>query len=261
MAPPPPGVPPVPTGPAAPPPSNGLAIASLVLGLLGLCTAGLTSIAGLILGIIALNRIKQDPRLAGSRGLAIGGIVSSAILAPIMLIAIVASVLFPVFAKSREKARQATCTSNQRQLALAIQMYAQDNGGQYPGADWVNQTNPYLGGSSTMLVCPSDEEGGEGMVSYGYSGLLVDGSGYGIKEANILSPSEVGATCDAVSLGNAPVGGMVGVDVTPTSRHSGGIVVTYCDGHAKYWSEGYLDDPGNEVYRAFEGAQEAGLMK
>lgn len=260
-APPPPGLPLAPTGPGGPPPSNGLAIASLVLGLLGFCTVGLTSIVGLILGIVALNRINHDPHLARGKGLAIGGIVTSAILASIMRIAVIASILFPVFAKAREKSRQATCTSNQRQLALAIQMYAQDNGGQYPGVDWVNQISPYLGGSTAMFGCPSDEnaEGG-GVLSYGYSGLLMDGA-FGIKEANVLSPSEVGATCDAdISLADPPIG-IIGLDVNPINRHSRGIVVTYCDGHAVYIPGGYQADPGNEVFRAFEGARQAGLLK
>jgi prepilin-type N-terminal cleavage/methylation domain-containing protein/prepilin-type processing-associated H-X9-DG protein len=49
------------------------------------------------------------------------------LLVVIAIIAILAAILFPVFAKAREKARQNTCISNQRQLAVAIQMYTQDN--------------------------------------------------------------------------------------------------------------------------------------
>jgi prepilin-type processing-associated H-X9-DG protein len=44
----------------------------------------------------------------------------------IAVIAILAAVLFPVFAQAREKARQASCQSNLRQIGLALQMYAQD---------------------------------------------------------------------------------------------------------------------------------------
>ena len=48
------------------------------------------------------------------------------LLVVIAIIAILAAILFPVFAKAREKARQASCQSNLKQLALACLMYAQD---------------------------------------------------------------------------------------------------------------------------------------
>jgi len=48
------------------------------------------------------------------------------LLVVIAIIAILAAILFPVFAKAREKARQATCQSNLKQLALAMMSYAAD---------------------------------------------------------------------------------------------------------------------------------------
>ena len=45
----------------------------------------------------------------------------------IAIIALLAAILFPVFARAREKARQTACTSNERQLGLALLQYAQDN--------------------------------------------------------------------------------------------------------------------------------------
>ena len=48
------------------------------------------------------------------------------LLVVIAIIAILAAILFPVFARAREKARQASCQSNLKQLALAVMMYAQD---------------------------------------------------------------------------------------------------------------------------------------
>src|SRR3954468_764824 len=48
------------------------------------------------------------------------------LLVVIAIIAILAAILFPVFAQAREKARQTTCASNLRQLGLAAVMYAQD---------------------------------------------------------------------------------------------------------------------------------------
>ena len=54
------------------------------------------------------------------------------LLVVIAIIAILAAILFPVFAQAREKARQATCTGNLRQIGLAIALYRQD----------YDQTNP-----------------------------------------------------------------------------------------------------------------------
>jgi prepilin-type N-terminal cleavage/methylation domain-containing protein len=48
------------------------------------------------------------------------------LLVVIAIIAILAAILFPVFAQAREKAREASCTSNMKQIALALRMYAQD---------------------------------------------------------------------------------------------------------------------------------------
>src|SRR5437870_10743090 len=48
------------------------------------------------------------------------------LLVVIAIIAILAAILFPVFAQAREKARQATCLSNLKQMGLAEMMYAQD---------------------------------------------------------------------------------------------------------------------------------------
>jgi prepilin-type N-terminal cleavage/methylation domain-containing protein/prepilin-type processing-associated H-X9-DG protein len=54
------------------------------------------------------------------------------LLVVIAIIAILAAILFPVFAQAREKARQATCVSNLKQIGTATLMYAQDYDETYP---------------------------------------------------------------------------------------------------------------------------------
>jgi prepilin-type N-terminal cleavage/methylation domain-containing protein/prepilin-type processing-associated H-X9-DG protein len=74
------------------------------------------------------------------------------LLVVIAIIAILAAILFPVFAQAREKARQATCTSNLKQIVTAIMMYEQDyDEVMMPGAApfafnrlWYDLAQPYI---------------------------------------------------------------------------------------------------------------------
>jgi prepilin-type N-terminal cleavage/methylation domain-containing protein/prepilin-type processing-associated H-X9-DG protein len=75
------------------------------------------------------------------------------LLVVIAIIAILAAILFPVFAQAREKARQATCISNEKEIALGIIMYQQDNNeyfpfgcnwGLYGGVYWSGVIEPYI---------------------------------------------------------------------------------------------------------------------
>ena len=102
------------------------------------------------------------------------------LLVVIAIIAILAAILFPVFAKAREKARQASCTSNLKQIGLSIIMYRNDydernpqyyrgpgngnqvdswvNGAPAPGPtgrySWATAIQPYCK-NVQMFVCPS----------------------------------------------------------------------------------------------------------
>ena len=58
------------------------------------------------------------------------------LLVVIAIIAILAAILFPVFAQAREKARQTSCLSNQKQIGTAIMMYVQDSDEMYPRSQW-----------------------------------------------------------------------------------------------------------------------------
>ncbi len=58
------------------------------------------------------------------------------LLVVIAIIAILAAILFPVFAQAREKARAISCLSNLDQMGLAIQMYVQDYDETFPYWNW-----------------------------------------------------------------------------------------------------------------------------
>jgi prepilin-type N-terminal cleavage/methylation domain-containing protein/prepilin-type processing-associated H-X9-DG protein len=74
------------------------------------------------------------------------------LLVVIAIIAVLAAILFPVFSQAREKARQATCLSNQRQLAAAILLYAGDRDEYLPEAEaiWAVVDLP-----PHVLICPT----------------------------------------------------------------------------------------------------------
>jgi prepilin-type N-terminal cleavage/methylation domain-containing protein/prepilin-type processing-associated H-X9-DG protein len=91
------------------------------------------------------------------------------LLVVIAIIAILAAILFPVFAQAREKARAISCLSNMKQLTTAIQMYTQDYDETFPvgfdGVTWVGndlwpqKVQPYVK-SLGIFVCPDDGAGG-----------------------------------------------------------------------------------------------------
>lgn len=78
------------------------------------------------------------------------------LLVVIAIIAILAAILFPVFAQAREKARQSGCLSNLKQLSTAAIMYAQDYDETLPNAQWIGPAafppNWYFGESSRDLL-------------------------------------------------------------------------------------------------------------
>ena len=81
------------------------------------------------------------------------------LLVVIAIIAILAAVLFPVFAKAREKARQAACSSNVRQIGMAWLQYIQDNDESYPPrnattlADGVTPSPEFVAQSASKFPC------------------------------------------------------------------------------------------------------------
>ncbi len=93
------------------------------------------------------------------------------LLVVIAIIAILAAILFPVFAQAREKARQTTCTSNQKQIGLAVMMYISDYDETFPwGASnamtptqtWYDLVEPYVkvGAQGFGFVAPGGVQKG-----------------------------------------------------------------------------------------------------
>ena len=138
------------------------------------------------------------------------------LLVVIAIIAILASILFPVFARAREKARQASCLSNSKQMALAIQMYAQDfeaypmyavSGSEYR---WFDQVAPFIK-TPALFSCPStgrkwDFGGGGRNATYGYNYQYLGNSrgdclNVPVGEERILTPANTIAVADSAGTG------------------------------------------------------------
>ena len=86
------------------------------------------------------------------------------LLVVIAIIAILAAILFPVFAQARAKARSVSCLSNVRQVGMSFQMYTQDYdettpSGRGGGWEWWTELMPYVK-NLDMLYCPDRNDGG-----------------------------------------------------------------------------------------------------
>ena len=147
------------------------------------------------------------------------------LLVVIAIISILAAILFPVFAKVREKARQTACASNEKQLALGVLMYAQDNEEALPPAAqwdaannlvlWPSVLDPYVK-NDKLRICPSD--GGVTLNSYGLNELnFADLTDTGAAPPRTLSVFETPS--DTVMLSELGVGSAGNLNDFATVRH------------------------------------------
>ena len=142
----------------------------------------------------------------------------------IVIILVLAALLFPLFARAREKARQSTCISNQRQITQALLMTVQDEKENFPPASsWVKDTMAYLG-SDKVMNCPSTTRTGSATVSdYGMNQYLCEMPFGAMKDS-----SNIVMTADA---NNELLAARDDADV---NRHQHGFVVSFVDGHQKF---------------------------
>jgi type IV pilus assembly protein PilA len=124
-------------------PRQGMAIASLVLGILSVPTLGclgIGAIASVVLGIMALKKAGSDPREYGGRGLAIGGIVASGIsLLMVIPIGIIAAIAIPSLLRARVSANESGAIGDVRTVISAQMAYQSANCGAYGPMECLSQ--------------------------------------------------------------------------------------------------------------------------
>jgi prepilin-type N-terminal cleavage/methylation domain-containing protein/prepilin-type processing-associated H-X9-DG protein len=196
------------------------------------------------------------------------------LLVVIAIIAILAAILFPVFARARENARRASCQSNLKQIGLGIMQYTQDYDERYPGMSyvvgslgWGGSIMPYVK-SIQLFQCPSEPTAqgnfnSNTAIDYFYNRALTDWAGDGdmgysqsalqnvaltimsgdFKTTNNweqlpknVSASEDGMQCSGI-LGNTGTGhcsDAAALDRTAAQRHLEGANYLFADGHVKF---------------------------
>ena len=182
------------------------------------------------------------------------------LLVVIAIIALLAAILFPVFARARENARRASCQSNLKQIALGIRQYTQDYDERYPLDDtndvgtvgWAYIIQPYVK-SEQILQCPSDSgplpsttstlarANEAGFSDYWYNGNMVTATGStGISESllqyssnTVLNGDGFGGAAD-YQVQKAPGAGK--------ARHLEGANYSFADGHVKWFKPEKIKD-------------------
>jgi len=186
------------------------------------------------------------------------------LLVVIAIIAILAAILFPVFAKAREKARQSSCLSNGKQLGLALLSYLQDNdevcmphwnpGNGVTAYLWPQFLSPYIK-STQVFNCPSRSDitntgGYDSTVGWGYSYYTA----YRYNPHSMSQVVHAAETC--VMMDNLyylwytgylynryPADTYYGINgtATPKGQHNDGNNCVFYDGHCKWYKASYIN--------------------
>jgi prepilin-type N-terminal cleavage/methylation domain-containing protein/prepilin-type processing-associated H-X9-DG protein len=202
------------------------------------------------------------------------------LLVVIATIATLASILFPVFAQAREKSRQASCLSNQRQIGMGFLQYFQDNDEMFPqlgksgSVPWVTSLQPYMK-SYAILRCPNDASINwdepiapstvTRFTSYSLNGYLPPENSTDAHGGNFPNIASIAMPASVIFLTETPdnrtgnyfhahvwngegsghwAAGLKYPDDIAAERHAGGFNATYLDGHAKWarWSQVWFRD-------------------
>jgi prepilin-type N-terminal cleavage/methylation domain-containing protein/prepilin-type processing-associated H-X9-DG protein len=159
------------------------------------------------------------------------------LLVVIAIIAILAAILFPVFAKAREKARTNTCINNQRQIAIALSMYIQDNEEMLIPDTGSNAWSSLLAAYNepTIYDCPT----GVGTGTNTNPEYAFNQSMCGMSLGDLKKPDLSLIVADRVinpKVTNA--GGYLRLSQSPSldvdARHNSGAVFSFLDGHVEY---------------------------
>ena len=177
------------------------------------------------------------------------------LLVVIAIIAILAAILFPVFAQAREKARQTSCLSNTRQYSLANLMYIQDNDESFPMSAYLNVTcvatfyqvvAPYVK-NEQITQCPSEREAIKvadlvgapcaatpPFTSYVVNSILFANGFY--PGVATISLGAINRPAETITLydGNVTFGAGPGEQIQlAQARHTGTFSAAFADGHVK----------------------------
>lgn len=183
------------------------------------------------------------------------------LLVVIAITAILAAILFPVFAKAREKARQSTCLSNEKQLASAHSMYMQDWDGYtcpsyIDSVCWVDLLVPYVK-NTKIFFCPSRKypnyNPSSSNVGYGWNSYYLTYSPPG-RAAGYNKPtadeSHIAEPSDTILLADNPLFVQNGVTYNwyvadntnklPDCRHMDGCNVAFLDCHVRWVTKDFV---------------------
>jgi len=211
--------------------TSGLAIASLILGIVGPCTVGLGSIVGVILGIVGLVKIGKSAGQLGGRGLAIAGLVVSGIGVVILpfLVGAAVAILIPAVVGTREVALNAASANNVMQLCKAAHIYAANHKDEFPAADSWPDALKELVMVAQVAADPADPNGGR---AYAINAAVA-----GKRLASVRQPSETVLFFECAP-GSPPAGGPA--DLPSQPRHHPGYVIGFCDGHVEIVPKGEI---------------------